>query len=380
VDNEGAVLNQDLSRSRQQRLLTFLSDHGIGVAVLVSPRSVTYFTGVVPDERFPHAFILRCDGSSDLIGPNVQITPAVDRHHAYERYSLQRSLTVANIFANAVATLKSALRDCPAPRTLGIESEYLSHGFILAIRGQFPDSELVSLTGALLCMRRNKSADEVARIRQTGELLSGGYRAVRERLAIGMTETDVYNIFWTAAVELAQSPVQPAGDFACGLRGPEGGGPTERRVQDGDLFIIDAFPRFGGYHADLCRTFAVAPPSQLQREAWAVVAGALELAEHLIRPGAQTARIYEAIRSHLNQFAPAVDSFRHHAGHGIGLDPQELPWLIPGSDEVLCEGDVVAVEPGLYSPALQGGLRLEQNYLVTGSGCELLSGFPLEII
>jgi len=56
------------------------------------------------------------------------------------------------------------------------------------------------------------------------------------------------------------------------------------------------------------------------------------------------------------------ESFLHHAGHGIGLDPQETPWIIPGSDHVFEVGDVVAVEPACYSPALRAGVRLERNY------------------
>jgi Xaa-Pro dipeptidase len=373
-------LDQNLSRSRQQQLRKLVSDRCIGLVVLVSPRSVLHFTGVVPEERFPHAFVLSGDGDS-LIAPCGVETATVDRCHSYKRYSLQQSLTIADIFANAVTALKLALRDCPTHKIIGIDGEYFSHSFIHAIREQFPAVELVSLTRDLLRMRRNKNADEVARIRGTGELLSAGYKAVRNQIEIDMTEWKVYNIFWSAAVAASRSPVIPAGDFACGLRGPEGGGPTDRRIEKGDLFIIDAFPRFEGYYADLCRTFAVSPLTQAQQEAWDVVAGALKVAEQLIRPGVRAASIYEAIRSHLGRFTPAGDSFRHHAGHGIGLDPQESPWLVPGSDDVLCAGDVIAVEPGLYSPALQGGLRLEQNYLVTEGGCELLSGSsPLEMI
>ena len=372
---------QDLSRSRQQQFLHLLVGRGVELAVLVSPQSLTYFTGVVLDDRFPHVFVLRGDGSTDLIAPDNHECAIIDRSHSYERYSLQHSLVISDIVGNAVTALISTLRDCPAPKQIGVESEYLSHSFVQALRERFPAAEIVSVTRDLLRMRRRKSADEIARIRRTGEVLAAGYQAVRNEIAVGLTEWQVYNVFWSAAVAATQAKIFPAGDFACGLRGPEGGGPTDRQIEKGELFIIDTFPRVAGYHADLCRTFAVTPLTEVQQEAWHVIAESLKQAEQLIRPGARAAGIDAAIRSHLSRFAPARDSFRHHAGHGIGLNPQESPWLIPGSDEVLCEGDVIAVEPGLYSPALQGGLRLEQNYLVTRSGCELLSGsLPLEMI
>ncbi len=71
--------------------------------------------------------------------------------------------------------------------------------------------------------------------------------------------------------------------------------------------------------------------------------------------------------------------FNHHLGHGIGLFPHEGPHLNPHWDDTFVEGDVFACEPGLYAPELHAGLRIENDYLVTASGVELLSPFPLEL-
>ncbi len=72
-------------------------------------------------------------------------------------------------------------------------------------------------------------------------------------------------------------------------------------------------------------------------------------------------------------------SFWHPAGHGLGLDPQEPPWIIPGSEHIFEVGDGIAVEPGCYSEVLQGGVRLERDYVVHEDGLENLSNFPLDL-
>ena len=74
-----------------------------------------------------------------------------------------------------------------------------------------------------------------------------------------------------------------------------------------------------------------------------------------------------------------MGSWSSHLGHGIGLFPHEAPHLNPSWDDVLAEGEVIAVEPALYDPALRSGLRLENDYLVTATGLELLSPFPLAL-
>jgi Xaa-Pro aminopeptidase len=142
---------------------------------------------------------------------------------------------------------------------------------------------------------------------------------------------------------------------------------------------FDIFPSLEGYNCDLTRTFAAGQASDLQQEAWAHVAGAHDLARRLIRPGVPASAVYQEILNHLEQFKPAKGSFTHHAGHGVGLDAWEFPWLTPGSDQTIEEGDIIACEPGLYGEALRGGIRLEHNYLVEADGITALDTFPLEL-
>jgi Xaa-Pro dipeptidase len=195
-----------------------------------------------------------------------------------------------------------------------------------------------------------------------------------------MTEYQAFSIMSEALVHRAETSVTLLGDFACGVRSiTQGGPPTARKLQSGDLFILDIYPAYNGYVCDLCRTFVIGQPSQLQQDTWAHVMQGHSLAERLLRPGAKASQVYEELRAHLEAFEPARGSFKHHAGHGLGLNAWEYPWLTPGSDHVIQEGEVIAFEPGLYSEEMQGGIRLEHNYLVTRNGVVALDSFPMEL-
>src|SRR5688500_17564035 len=97
----------------------------------------------------------------------------------------------------------------------------------------------------------------------------------------------------------------------------------------------------------------------------------------VVKPGKSCKDLlYEALEI-LNDAPLGV--FNHHLGHGIGLFSHEAPHLNPHWDDVFEVGDVFTCEPGLYDPILKAGMRLENDYLVTESGVELLSPFPMEL-
>lgn len=101
--------------------------------------------------------------------------------------------------------------------------------------------------------------------------------------------------------------------------------------------------------------------------------------ERRLRPGVKGCELYHEVRAHLETFAPAKGSFTHHLGHGAGMDAWEFPWLTPGGEEAVREGDVIAAEPGLYAPEMGGGIRLERNYLVGKDGVTPLDTFPMSL-
>src|SRR5207244_1357556 len=179
---------------------------------------------------------------------------------------------------------------------------------------------------------------------------------------------------WTqvrAAMETAAAGRLPVlADLVTGPRTAEiGGPPTSRRIEDGDLLLVDLVPRVGAYWGDSCATVATAEPSAEVRDSHERVLAALEEAKSAVVPG--------ALAGDLDAIARAGISYPHHTGHGLGLTTHEQPRIVPGSEQELEPGMVLALEPGTYGDGW--GIRIEQVVLVTEDGCEVLSGHDLAL-
>ena len=179
------------------------------------------------------------------------------------------------------------------------------------------------------------------------------------------------------AVETAGEPIGRFGnDFQCAT---PGGPPRSRRAEAGELWILDIGVEYRGYNADLSRVFAVSGEvSDEQVRAWEELTRALEYVEQSVKPGASCRALFESIKGQLDDYMPG--SFFHHLGHGIGLYPHEFPHLNPHWDDAFEEGDVFTAEPGLYAKDLRGGLRLENDYLVTSDGVQQLNKTTLKMV
>jgi Xaa-Pro dipeptidase len=103
---------------------------------------------------------------------------------------------------------------------------------------------------------------------------------------------------------------------------------------------------------------------------------AVRLAESLVKPGVPARSVYSVIKEFLDASPLSEKSFWHHVGHGLGHRGHEAPRIIPGSDDLFEEGDVFTLEPGIYTKALQGAIRLEDNYALRPDGPEDLFSFP----
>ncbi len=99
--------------------------------------------------------------------------------------------------------------------------------------------------------------------------------------------------------------------------------------------------------------------------------------EATAKPGKSCKELFNEVQAMLDKAPYGV--FNHHLGHGIGLFPHEAPHLNPNWDDVFEVGDVFTAEPGLYAPELRAGMRLENDYLVTDTGVENLSNFPMDL-
>ena len=153
-------------------------------------------------------------------------------------------------------------------------------------------------------------------------------------------------------------------------------------LEDGDLVVLDFGGVLGGYCSDLTRTVAIGSLAADRRRLYDAVRDAQAAALAAIRPGVAASDVDEAARNVLTGQGLG-DAFGHGTGHGLGLEVHEEPRISRRREgvapAVLEPGMVFTVEPGAYVPGT-GGVRIEDDVLVTGTGCEILTSVPRELL
>lgn len=364
------LLESAACRVRQARLMNVMSTERLDMVVVVLPEHVEYVTGHRWDHRFAPLVALAADGTCLLVCPDKPaVDAAADDIRTYE--AKWRSTLRNDQRESSAAVLADWLVGRNA-RRVGVEfSACPPH-----VTGRLASTSLVDIEPSLYAMRRRKDPDELAVLRTAVAACGAMYATARSIVAPGVSELDVFSALQAAAVASCGEMLTGTGnDYASGARG---GPPRERPCEAGELFILDLGPAYRGYYADTSRALAVdRRPTDLQLAAWDRVCGALRIVEHRARPGVRCRDIYDEVFAWLAD--SPVGSWSSHLGHGIGLFPHEAPHLNPSWDDVLQEGDVIAVEPALYDSVLRSGLRVENDYLITASGIENLSPFPLDL-
>ncbi|MHB1426098.1 MAG: M24 family metallopeptidase [Gemmataceae bacterium] len=228
-------------------------------------------------------------------------------------------------------------------------------------------------------MRRQKDADEIAQMRLCMRAGEAGHAWARANIHPGMTELDVYCGVNTACIQAARHAAIVYGDFAVSP-GPErrGGPPTSRVLEAGDMMILDFSVVLAGYRGDFTNTLVVGrEPTPDQQRLYDLCVQAMAAGEKELAAERSCRTVYDAVRGVFEK-ADMAQYFPHHAGHGLGLTHPEAPYFVRAADEMLLAGDVVTLEPGLYVPGV-GGIRIENNYLVTVRGSERLSNHAITL-
>ena len=361
-------------RKRQQRLLAVMERAGVDLAIVTQTEHVQYFAGPRFAWTFSPAAALTSSGRMILVAPNDP--PPVAAADRIATYPAQLLCTLRNDQrqASSQALLAAIREELPAaPKRIGVEYSSFGRHLSQAWGGENA-VEHVDLEPAIYSLRRIKDPDELARLRHAIAATGKMYARAREMIRPGIAELDVFNELQGVAVAACGEPLTGTGnDYRCAA---PGGAPRAGAVaQAGELYILDLGPAFRGYFADNCRTIAVSEVSPLQQQAWERVARVFDLVRERVRPGVSCRQLFLDVQSMLAS-APC-GKFFHHLGHGIGLFPHEAPHLNSEWDDTFQAGEVFTVEPGLYAEELRAGLRLENDYLVTETGVELLSNFPL---
>jgi len=228
-------------------------------------------------------------------------------------------------------------------------------------------------------LRMIKDSSEVGDIRQAIRIAEQAFLETIKVVRPGMTEREV-------AAELTLQLIRHGSDsefpFAPIIAsGPNSANPhavpTDRRLQPGDLVVVDWGAASNGYISDLTRTLAIGEVDDELRKIASIVASANAAGRQAGVPGLPAGAVDAATRKVIDQ-AGYGSYFIHRTGHGIGMEGHEPPYIFGENTLELMPGMTFTIEPGIYLPD-RGGVRIEDNVLVTAEGLETLSTLPREL-
>jgi Xaa-Pro aminopeptidase len=271
--------------------------------------------------------------------------------------------------------LTAAIADAGVAR-LGLESADVTWAQQRRFADEwFAGTELVPTESVVEGLRRIKDEGEVARIEAACAIADAALAEVRPRLGDGLTEQAFGLELDTAIRRLGASGNSFETIVASGPNGAKPHArPSSRRVQHGDLVVLDFGALVDGYCSDMTRTVLVGGGDDVQHRMLDVVGASQAAGVEAVGPGVVCADVDAACRAVIDA-AGWGDAFLHSTGHGVGLDIHEDPRVSKQSEVVLEPGMVVTVEPGVYLPE-HGGVRVEDTVVVTDVGCRRLTNAP----
>jgi Xaa-Pro aminopeptidase len=279
--------------------------------------------------------------------------------------------------------LSKALLDAKVHR-VGFEANFTSFGQVDALdravkaaakerKPKTDEVELVPLQDVMTNIRKVKDDTEIDLIRKSVAVAEEAFNAIKDEIKAGLTENHLAGllIMELRARGAQTTSFEPIVAAAANSSLPHYR-PGETLVQRDQPLLFDWGAYYRGYCSDLTRTLMVGRVSNRIKQIYKVVLEAQQAAIEFLRPGVTTLQADRVARDVITK-AGFGEQFGHGLGHGIGREIHELPTLRKtGGEEELRPGMIVTVEPGIYLPG-EGGVRIEDDVLITHSGCEVLS-------
>lgn len=367
---------------RRQALVQSLKKHSVDAFLVTTPVNVTYLTGFTGDSSFylgtPRNSILISDSRFE-----EQIKdecPAIDAHIRGHNKTTHEA--AGEILAKSGA------------KSVGVEGNRITLGELEALKEYAPKVNFVPINGLIEGQRVIKDPSETEKIRDSVRVAERAFRMFTATLSENDTEKEMVDalenyVRRSGARGTSFPPIVAVGERGALPHAP----PTGKRLVEGSKLLID----WGAdllYKSDLTRTLRspfITSPTRRNKyervglnfeEVYQVVLNAQNAALAEIRPGVKAKDVDAAARKVIASAKLRTrtdvklgDCFTHGLGHGIGLEVHESPRIRANSEDILESGMVITIEPAVYIPGW-GGLRIEDDVLVTHNACTLLSTLP----
>ena len=256
---------------------------------------------------------------------------------------------------------------------VGIESPAIALDNYLKLQDRVGGNvSLTPLSGEIERIRMIKDMGEASSLREAATMAARALEETLEHIRPGVTERDIAAILEMKMREAGSEKPSFETIVASGSNSAlPHAVPGLREIQDGDFVIIDYGTVCRGYHSDETCTFAIGGADEKQAAVYAIVKDAHDKAVNAVKAGVSCRDIDGIARTVIDD-AGYGGYFSHGTGHGVGLNVHEPPRVFERAEDILEEGMIITVEPGVYIPGLWG-VRIEDTIMVEKGGCEILT-------
>jgi Xaa-Pro dipeptidase len=363
-----------INDKRLQKLQNQISTQGLNGLALVPGPNMLYVSGVNShlSER-PIVLFVPATGDPAIIIPTLEAMKAQDAGIPVNRiFGWNDQEGYSSAFQQASENL--GLKEWK----LGVEALHMRVIELELLQQHAPGLRFTHAEPVMDVLRSVKDETEIAAMERAVAAAEQGIRSLLPHIKIGMSEKQVAAILTQELLNaggesMAFGPIVASGPNSASPHAL----PTERSLQEGDLLVIDWGVYVDGYPSDITRTFAVGEIDAELKQIYEIVRASNEQGKLAAKPGASGQDVDRAARKVIND-AGYGEYFFHRTGHGLGLEVHETPNMVEGNLEPLRPGNVFTVEPGIYLSG-RGGVRIEDNLLVTGDGSRSLTTFSREL-
>ena len=331
-----------------------LKDYGVNAALVITASNTFYLSGY------------------ESTNCRILITNDKDYFFTDMRYLEEAKNAIGDRFEVLLGGVEEikGIADDLGIKALGVE-ENVSYGEYRSLKELFKGIEFVAVDEAFSKIRAIKTEREISLIKTAQSVTETAFNEILPFIKEDVTEIEIAArleyIMLKNGCELAFDSIVAFGENGSKPHAHR----SERKLRRGEFVTMDFGAKYKGYCSDMTRTVALGAVDERKARAYNAVLEANKLAEKAIKIGEKCCDIDAVARNYLAKFS--LDKFFSHSlGHSVGVDIHEMPAFSPRCEEVLKEGMIITVEPGVY---LEGdfGLRIEDMALVTKSGAEILT-------
>jgi Xaa-Pro dipeptidase len=368
-------MEDTMKSARLEQLQTALAQAGLDAVALNPGPTLAYLTGVSFHlmER-PIVMLVRRDHEPVLVLPEFEMAKAALIPYKVRGFHYgENPAEWDGAFRRAVTSLELD------GKKIGVEPRQMRLLEYHHVRNAAPAADFPDATEALASLRLRKDDQEIAAMRHAVQIAQMALEAVLPSIKVGATEREIAGALTMQLLKSGSDAELPFSPIVCA--GPNSANPhatpSDRKLERGDLLLVDWGAATDGYISDLTRTFAVGEVAAEWRKIAQIVFEANRAGCAAGRPGVPCASVDKAARAVIEQ-AGYGQYFTHRTGHGIGMEGHEEPYMRGDNMRMLYPGMAYTVEPGIYLPG-RGGVRIEDNVVVTKSGVDVLSDMPREL-